>query len=179
MTKEEHQALKKQFLEEKQRVYDAEPQVKNWIEKKRTIFRVMAVYWIIHAVLSSVALHQMGSGFNLLIDIVRPLFQLFWLYVFISPNGTWRINLVLYFWALTNLALNLNNYMQTLQGYFWEITGQMPVLGIVFGMEALVPFLFLGVAGYFTLPKKHRELSERAQTIQKELSESFKTTNGI
>lgn len=178
MTKEEHAALKQQFLEERERAYDAEPEVKNWIKTKRNIFRILAVYWIIHAVFSSVALHQIGSGFNLLMDVLRPLFQIFWLYVFISPNGSWRINMVLYFWALSNMVLNLNNYMHNLQGYVLEMVAQMPVLGAVFGMELLVPVLFLGIACYLTLPKKHREWSERAEQIQKELSASFKAMSG-
>lgn len=178
MTKEEHAALKQQFMEERERTYDAEPEVKNWIKTKRNVFRILAVYWMIHAVLSSVALHQIGSGFNLLTDVLAPLFQIFWLYVFISPNGTWRINMVLYFWALSNLALNLNNYMHNLRGYLLEMIAQTPVLGVVFGMEVLVPFLFLAIACYLTLPKLHREWSERAEQIQKELSASFKAMSG-
>lgn len=178
MTKEEHEYLKQQFLEERERAYDAEPEVKNWIKTKQTIFRVLALYWIIHAVLSNIALWQMGAGVHVLTDILAPLFQLFWLFVFISPSGTWRVNAVLYFWALYNFALNLNNYMHNLQGHLLEVIAQMPVLGIVFGMEIMVPFLFLGIACYLTLPKRHRELSERAEAIQKELSESFKAMNG-
>lgn len=178
MTKEEHAALKQQFLEERERAFDAEPEVKNWIKTKKNVFRILAVYWIIHAVLSSVALHQIGSGFNLLIDVLRPLFQIFWLYVFISPNGSWRINMVLYFWALSNLALNLNNYIHNLQGYLLEMIAHTPVLGVVFGMEMLIPVLFLGIACYLTLPKKHRELSERAEEIQKELAANFKAMSG-
>jgi len=178
MTKEEHALLKQRLREEKERAYKEEPEVKNWIEKKRMVFRFFAVYWIVHAVLSSAALHQLGAGFNFLTDVLAPLFQIFWLYVFISPNGTWRINLVLYFWALYNLMLNLNNYLHNLQGYLLEAIRQTPVLGAVFGMEVLVPFLFLATACYFTLPKPHRDLSERAGQLQKELAERFKAMSG-
>lgn len=178
MTKEEQASLKQQFLEERKQAYDAEPEVKIWIEKKRMIFRLMALYWIIHAVLSSIALYQMGAGFHPLTDVFAPLFQIFWLYVFISPNGTWRINMVLYFWALYNLMMNFSNYMRNLQGYLPEMIAQTPVLGAVFGMEVLVPFLFLAIAFYLTLPRSHREWSERAEQIQKELTANFKAMSG-
>ena len=51
-------------MEERERVYGAEPEVKNWIKKKKMIFRFMAAYWILHAVLSIAALQQMGAGFQ-------------------------------------------------------------------------------------------------------------------
>lgn len=178
MTKEEHAALKQQFLEEKERAYDAEPEVKSWIEKKKRVFRFMAVYWVIHAVLSGVALYQMGSGIHFLTEVLAPLFQIFWLYVLISPSGTWRVNAVLYFLALYNAVMNLNNYMNNLQGYLLEMVIQMPVMGAVFGMEILVPVLFLGIACYLTLPKAHREWSERAEQIQKEVAANFKVMSG-
>ncbi len=174
MNKEERRALKQQLAEEKERMYNADPEVKHWIKTKRTIFWALAVYWIVHALLSIIALQQIGAGFRLATDVLRPLFQLFWIYVFISPNGTWRVNVVFYFWALSNLALNFNNYMSNLQGYFQEAVAQIPVLGVVFFMEVLVPFLFLGIACYLTIPKSHRELSDRVQNMQRELLESFK-----
>lgn len=178
MDKEEQKILKQRFLEEKEQAYEAEPEVKNWIKKKKIIFRILAAYWIVHAVLSTIALQQMGEGFRVMMDVLRPLFQIFWLYVFVSPNGTWRINTVLYFWALYNLAMNLNNYTRNLQGYLPELVQQMPVMGVIFGMELLVPVLFLAAACYLTIPRAHRELSERAEQIQKELMESFKAMSG-
>ncbi len=161
-------------MEERERVYGAEPEVKNWIKKKKMIFRFMAAYWILHAVLSIAALQQMGAGFQVVTDVLRPLFQLFWISVFISPYGTWRINLIFYFWAFCNLAINWNNYAQNLQGHLPEIVQQMPLLGVVFAMECLVPLLFLGIACYLTFSKTHRELSDRAQEIQRELAEYAK-----
>lgn len=173
MDKEEQKRIKQQFLEEQERAYDAEPDVKNWIKTKETIYKVLAAYWLVHAVLCIAALLQAQAGLNFITDILKPVFQLFWLYVFISPKNTWRVNTALYFAAFYNFVMNLNHYFH-LRGYLWETVRLSPVTGIVFLMDALVPFLFLITACYLTIPKAHRDLSDRAKELQTEIMERAK-----
>ena len=174
MSKEQYANWKQQFLEDKRKAYEAEPGVYNLVKTKRLFWRILAVYWAVHFVLSTVASMQMQVEMNYLLEIVKTLFQIFWLYVFISPEGSWRINVMLYVAAGYNLVLCINIYQQSLQGILLQVFQQLPILGLTFLMGVLVPFLLLGMALYLTLPKSHREQAERVQMILKSLQEEYK-----
>lgn len=174
MSKEQYLNWKQQFLEDKKKAYEAEPAVYNLVKTKRLFWRILAVYWIVHFALSTVASIQMQAETNYLLEIAKTLFQIFWLYVFISPEGNWRINVMLYVSAAYNLVMGINIYRQSLQGVLPQVFQEMPLLGILFLMEILIPFLFLGMALYLTLPKAHREQAERVQMIIKSLQEEYK-----
>lgn len=177
MDKQEYKQQRRQLSEEEKKLYEAEPEVNGWVKTKQVIFRCIAGYWIVHAILTIIVMIQMQSASNIGMEVAKLLFQLFWIYVCISPKGTWRVSAVFYFFALYNLGINMMNYYKNLQGYVAELFTQMPVLGAMFVMEMLVPFLFLGVACYLTLPKKHRMLSEQAEAIRKNFVEEIKTRN--
>lgn len=174
MSKEQYANWKQQFLEDKRKAYEAEPGVYDLVKTKRLFWRILAVYWAVHFVLSTVASMQMQVEMNYLLEIAKTLFQIFWLYVFISPEGSWRINVMLYVSAGYNLVLCINIYHQSLQGILLQVFQQLPILGLTFLMGMLVPFLLLGMALYLTLPKSHREQAERVQMILKSLQEEYK-----
>lgn len=174
MSKEQYANLKQQFLEEKRKAYEAEPAVYNLVKTKRLFWRILAIYWGVHFILTIINSIQMQLDTNYLLEIVKTLFQVFWLYVFISPEGNWRINVMLYVSAAYNLVMGINVYQQSLQGVLPQVFQEMPLLGILFLMEILIPFLFLGMAFYLTLPKAHREQAERVQMIIKSLQEEYK-----
>ena len=174
MYKEQYANWKQQFLEDKRKAYEAEPGVYNLIKMKRLFWRILAVYWVVHLVLSAIVSIQMHTDMNYVLEIAKTLFQIFWIYVFISPEGTWRINIMLYVSAAYNLMMIITNYRQSLQGILLQVFQALPIFGLVFVMEVLIPFLFLGIALYLTLPKSHREQAERAQSILKGLQEEYK-----
>ena len=81
---------------------------------------------------------------------------------------------MLYVAAAYNLVMNITNYQRSLQYILPQVFQELPISGLLFLMEILVPFLFLGIALYLTLPKAHREQAERVQMIIKELQEKYK-----
>lgn len=174
MNKEQYANWKQQFLEDKRKAYEAEPDVYNLVKTKRLFWRILAVYWGVHFILTIINSIQMQLDTNYLLEIAKTLFQVFWLYVFISPEGNWRINVMLYVSAAYNLVMGINIYRQSLQGILLQVFQEMPLLGILFLMEILIPFIFLGMALYLTIPKSHKQQAERVQMIIKSLQEEYK-----
>lgn len=174
MSKEQYAILKQQFLEEKRKAYEAEPDVYKLVKTKRLFCRILSIYWIVHFVLYIINSIQMQLDTNYLLEIAKTLFQVFWLHVFISPEGNWRINVMLYVSAAYNLVMAINIYQQSLQGVLLQVFQKMPLLVISFLMEILMLFIFLGIALYLTIPKSHRQQAERAQEIIKNLQEVYK-----
>lgn len=175
MTKEQYADFKRQFLEDKQRAYESEPNVYRLVKTKRLLWRILAACLVIHCALTIIASIQIQADNNYLLEIARTLFQLFWLYVFISPEGTWRLNIMLYISAAYNLITIAKQYQAFSAGLFLQFLQEMPVFGSMFFMEVLLSFLILGTAFYLTLPMAHRKQAERVQEIIKELQEAQKT----
>lgn len=170
--KEQYASMQRQLMEKKERMLEKEPEVKRWHKRKKIILKVFAAYMVIHAVVSVIAMMQMQMHINYAAQIFTLLFQLFWLVIFINPEASWQPNIMLFVSAAFN-ALQafqiLNGYSQTQMAYVMKNLVRKPALGIMILMELLVPFLFLGLGCYLTLPKAHRELSERVQAINKSL----------
>ncbi len=172
MDKAEYDILRRQALAEKEQLYQAEPDVAAWVKKKGLIFKVVAGYWILHAALLAALMMQMDSMDGFGMEIFKLLFQLLWIWVFMAPEGSWRLSVILYFSALMNFATLLQY-----PGGFASILDcirEMSLLGVVMLMESLVPVLLLGIAIYLTAIPRHRELSERAEAISKETAEKIK-----
>ena len=127
MNKEQYANWKQQFLEDKRKAYEAEPGVYNLIKMKRLFWRILAVYWVVHFVLSAIVSIQMHTDMNYVLEIAKTLFQIFWIYVFISPEGTWRINIMLYVSAAYNLMMIITNYRQSLQGILLQVFQALPL----------------------------------------------------
>lgn len=172
MDKQLYEQQRQWIIAEEKRLYAAEPEVKMWINRKRMIFRFLAGFWMTHAILTVICIVQTPvEGMSIGTEVARHLFQIFWLYVCINPKGTWRLSLILFWYGMTNFVLVVMNYSDNLQGYVGELMKMMPLHGVVFILELMVPYVLFGVAGYLTLPKKHRKLSDRANEINKCISD--------
>ncbi|MCM1412633.1 MAG: hypothetical protein NC305_19135 [Lachnospiraceae bacterium] len=186
MNKEQFADYKRQFLEDKKQAYEAEPDVARLVRTKRLLWRILAVYHAVDFALAIIASVQLQQDMDYGLWCAKALFQFFWLYVFISPEGTWRINVMLYVSAAYNMITVINNCRQILQNlslqgissqevlqslpYFFQ---EQPVWAFGLLMEMLLPFLLLGIAMYLTLPKSHREQAERVQAILQKLQVKY------
>lgn len=137
MTKEQYADYKQQFLEKKRKAYEAEPEVAKLIKTKRLLWRILAVYWVVHCMLTIIVSIQMQADTNIFIEIIKTLFQAFWLFVFINPQGTWRLNVMLYISAGYNMLTIITEYQRSLGDILPQLIQQMPVFGLIFLMEAL------------------------------------------
>lgn len=174
MSKEEYAVYKQRFLEKRKATFEAEPEVNKWLKIKTWIFRGLAIFMIIHDILSLFLYIWMDSDINYVITVARTLFSVFWLFVFIAPQGSWRLNIMLFVSAFFNLMTIVTNYFDQLQGQLMMMIKWMPLLGVVFVMEVLMPFLLAGTGCYLMLPKAHRQWSDRIQEIIKNLQEESK-----
>lgn len=171
MDKAEYDMLRRQALAEREQFYKTNPDVAAWVKRKSLLFKVVAGYWVVHGALQAALMMQMDSMDGFGTEIFKLLFQLFWIWVFMAPEGGWRQSVILYFSALMNFAILLQ-YPGGIASILDCIT-EMSLLGVVMLMEALVPLLLLGIAIYLTAIPKHRELSERAEAVRKTVTESI------
>ena len=173
----DNQAFKEQrsqIMAEIEQFYVENPEVGNLVHKKRLLRRIVVIFWVLHTVFSLLLMAQIQTldGMEAAKEIFKLLFQLLWLFAFMSPEGGWRIHLILYFWSLANFGMLFMNYSDMIATLPYVAT--MPLLGVVMFMEVVVPFLLLGVALYFTLPASHRCLSEEAEMNRKAASEKMR-----
>ncbi len=174
MNKEEYAVYKQKFLAKKKATFEAEPEVNKWLKIKTWIFRGLAILILVHDILSLFLYIWMDSDINYGITIAKTLFSIFWLFVFIAPQGSWRLNIMLFVSAFFNLTTIVTNYFDQLQGQLLPMIRRMPLLGVLFAMEILIPFLFAGTGCYLMIPKAHRQWSDRIQEINKNLQEVSK-----
>lgn len=172
MTKQEREMQRTQMLAEREQFYRNYPEISRWVKTRRTLRNLLLAFWILHTVLSLILFAQMQALDNVNMEVFKLVMQLFWLCVFLNPEGGWKMNLIVYVWALTNfglLAMNASDMLETL-----PYLSQMPLLGVVMFMEALIPFLLLALALYLTVPAKHRAMSEQLENRAKETMQKMK-----
>lgn len=155
----------KQFLEEN-------PTIGAWVKTKKILFRFLAVYIMLH---TAVSMGIMAWMRNLTVgaagvEIVKLLFMLLWLKLFLNDRGGWRLNIMLYVSAAYNFMTLIQN-KDLLLGVI-ENLSFMPLVPallyvILMAMETLLPVLLLAIAIYLTVPGKHREWSEQAEAMYK------------
>ena len=180
LKKQEVASAQERANQSREQFYRDNPELGQWLKRKKAVLLMLVIYWILHTVFSMIYMVQVHDLTNkdAAITVVRLLFQVFWLYVFTNPQGGWRMNIILYFWALLNLGMLLTNISAMINNALPRIS-RFPTLGIVMLMETLVPFLLLGVAIYLTAPKKHRIMSEQIETFGKQMMEQIKNEAGI
>lgn len=171
MNQQDLKELQKQIMEEKKQAYQAEPELARWVAVRKTLLLIVLGFWLAHELLSVMLMLQMHSG-SIGMEIVKCLFQLLWLCAFMSPEAGWRINLILYLSALVNFAMFFQAYRDIPN--LWAVIMIYPSFGILACIEALFPFLLLGIAVYLTAFPGHRELSERVEIISKQAAEELK-----
>lgn len=172
MDKQELERQRGQILAERQQFYSNHPELADWVKKRKIIRNILLIYWILHSVISFILMMQMQTMDGIGMEVFKLLIQLFWLFLFLNPEGSWKINLIVYIWAVSNFALllmNASNMLDTIQ-----YIPYMPLLGVVMLMEFLVPFLLLGVALYLTAVPKHRAMSEEVEDMLKGTMQKMK-----
>lgn len=174
LRKQEIEIKRQKALEYRAQFLRENPEIESWIKKRKTLLLIVVIYWILHTVISLIFMVQMQSltGTQATGEIVKLLFQLLWLWVFMNPQGGWRFNLILYFWALINLATLLSQLRDMMA--FLPNVSQMPLLGVLMIMEILVPFLLFGAAIYLTAIPDHRRMSEQIETVGKKIAEQLR-----
>lgn len=170
--KEQIQQQRQMMVEQRRQFYEENPDLARWVKNKRIIRNSILIYWVLHTALTIIVMLQMESSGSIVLEIVKLLFQMLWICVFVSPEGSWRFSLILYFWALGNLGMLLQHGSDIMDSLAY--ISYQPLYGIVLLMEVMVPFLFLAIAIYLTALPKNRELSERVAEFQKQMSEMIK-----
>ena len=171
MDQQELKRQQQQMLEERNRLFQEQPELANWVKTKKILRWVVIGFLLVHEVISLILMVQLNSG-GFIKEIVKCLFQLFWLWVFMSPWGNWRLNLILYLSAAVNLMQFINGYGDL--SLFKEIFSVYPLMGILICIEAVFPFLLLAFAIFLTAVPSHRELSDRIQAVQREAAEAIR-----
>ena len=172
---------KKEFLRQRQQILDEcyrkDPEVAVWVRTKRILWRITAGYFILHMVLDILLRMQMQTYEGLGREIFKLLFQLFWLFISINPERSWRISTLLYLFAVVNFSMLFLSGESMLNSL--PYISAMPLLGAIMFMELLLPLLLLALAIYLTAFPKSRELSERAWEICKKSMEGYNDTMNI
>lgn len=173
MNQEEFIRLRQQIIDEENQFYINHPDVGAWVRLKRMIYRVIVIYWIVHSVLSIAVMIQMQNVQFVMVgmEILKLFIQLLILTVVISPKGGWKPNLFLYFYFATNLYFLIRNGALILATLPYILIA--PSYSLLVVMEATVPFLLLGIAIFYTVPAKHRRLSELSEANRQSMAQKM------
>lgn len=173
MDNQEIARRQRQVLEEQRQLLAKEnPEVANWIKTKKVIRNVLLLYLALHTVFTIIVMLQAETSGSIAMEIFKLLFQMMWLCVFVNPEGSWKLSLIVYFWALANLAILLQAAGDLIGSLPYIFV--LPAYGIVVIMEILAPFLFLVVAIYLTAFPKHRNWSEQAKMFRDKMASLMK-----
>jgi len=119
---------------------------------------------------------SIGAEISVAFMVLKPLFSIAWFAFFISPTAHWKMGLMFYVSAIYNAMDIVKAYMN--QGGFSVYFQNGPLWAIYLIMAILIPVLFLILAIWITIPQKNKELSEKAQELNKEFVENLKKVNG-
>lgn len=172
MRKQEMEMQRRQIAAEREQFYRNNPELAEWVKTKKMLRNILLAFWILHSVFSLLLFAQMQATDDMGTEVFKLVIQLFWLCVFLNPEGGWKLNIIVYVWALTNFGLLVMNasVMIGMMAYIRD----MPLLGVVMLMEALTPFLLLSLALYLTAVPKHRAMSEQLENFAKETMQKMK-----
>lgn len=168
------EAQRQEILQRRAQFFADNPELNTWMKTKKIIYRFLAGYLVLHALLSIVimAVSQTLTGQSLSIEVIKCLFGLFWLLVFVNPSGTgsWRLHVMLYVSAVYNLVTMLNN-SATIRDIILALPQMQPGYMLLYGclivMDILYPVLLLIIATYLMAFRKHREWSEQVEAMYK------------
>lgn len=172
MRKQEREMQRRQITAEREQFYRNYPEIAEWVKTKRMLRNIIMIYWILHSVFSLLLFAQMQATDDMSTEVARLVIQLFWLCVFLNPEGGWKMNIIVYVWALTNFGLLVMNASAMIETMAY--IRDMPLLGVVMLMETLTPFLLLSLALYLTAVPKHRAMSQQLENFAKETMQKMK-----
>lgn len=172
MDKTEFEKKRQEVLLRQEQFLRDNPTIGTWVKIKKILFRFLAIYVMLHTAVSigiMIWLKELTVG-AAGVEIIKLLFMLLWLKLFLNDRGGWRLNIMLYVSAAYNFITLIQN-KDLLLGVI-EYLPFMPLVPallyvILMVMETLLPILLLAIAIYLTVPGKHREWSEQAEAMYK------------
>lgn len=172
--KEALEAQRREIMQRRAQFFIDNPELAAWTKTKKIIYWFLAGYLILHSVLSIVVMTMSGilTSRDLIMELVKCLFGMFWLFLFTNPSGTgnWRLHVMLYVSAAGNLMTVLNN-SALVQDVLLTLPqmqiGYMLLYGGLIVMELLYPALLFIIATYLIAFRKHREWSEQVEAMYK------------
>lgn len=168
----DNQTFREKIIEEHRQYYMENPEVESWVNRKRALRIAVLIFWALHSGLAMFLMAQSAESTGIAREAASLLFQLFLLFGFMNPEGSWRINIVLYLWAMGEFFVLARDFGAIVESF--PIVLFMPMLAAVELMEILTPFLLLGAAMYLTLPASHRRLSEEVEMHNKDVSDRMR-----
>ena len=197
MDRQEQVRQQRQIIDgQRRRYYEMNPDVDRWVRRKRVIRNTALIYCALHTIITIILMLLTEPSGSIVMEAAKLLFQMLWICVFISPEGSWRFSLILYLWALTNFTMTIRyiadiadstayifrsvgNFVSAVSSAAVTMTAVVDLsyqllYGVVLIMELMAPLLFLAAAVYLTAFPMHREWSERASEFQKQMTESIK-----
>lgn len=168
INKEEFEEQKRQVLEEQKRFLEDNPELGRWVGRKKLLRRLLMGWMLVHFIFVLIIMSRTDAlqGAAVGTEVVKLLFSLLWIAVFLNPAGGWKMNLIVYVWAASNFAVLITNW--DIYKDFALYFSLMPVISISMLMEILVPFLLLLIAVYLTAIPKHRDYSQQVEQNYKE-----------
>ena len=172
MNNEERKEKQKAIMNEYKRKIEAEPEVKKWINHKKIIRSIGIVYLLAYFGIEYIAYISVDADINLVRLGVKALFAIAWFALFIMPTGAWKLGLMFFVSAIYN-TMGIIKAFENLNGFDMYFENG-PLWSIYFIMSILVPILFFALGCWLTIPKKHKDLSDRAMELNKEYVEELK-----
>lgn len=173
MDKAEFKRKRQEILQRQEQFLEENPEIGRFVRMKKIFWRILMGIIILHFIITICLMVLMPgfSAYDIGMEVFKLPFMLLWLFVFMSPRGDWRLNLMLYVSAAVNFGLVVQNRELML-----DVLTNLPYLSmpsgllyaVVMFLEVLLPFVLLGVALYLTVPMKHRVIAETAANMYKE-----------
>lgn len=175
MNKVEFKEKQKEIMTAYQNKIEAEPEVKKWIDHKKILRYVGVIYILIYFGIEICAILSINAQPEYTRLLLKAAFCILWYLFFISPSASWKLGIMFYVSAIYNSMNVITAY--TKYNGFDTYFQNGPLWAIYFIMSILLIVLFFVLACWLTIPKKNRELSDRAQELFKEYSEDVKQLN--
>lgn len=173
MDKAEFIRKRQEILERQAQFLEERPEIGRLVGMKKIFLRVLMGIIILHFIFSIciMVLMQGFIAYNIVMEVLELPLRLLWAFLFLNPQSSWRLNLMLYVSAVVNFGLVLQN-REVILGVLANLSYFAMHLRVLYvaimSLEALLPFVLLGFALYLTVPMKHRVMAEEAANMYKE-----------
>lgn len=172
MNNEELRVKQQEVLEQYKRNIDAQPDVKKWISHKKILCLIAIIFIATYYVVEYLAYNSVNAEINVRRLAIKAIFAILWMSLFLFPTAAWKVNLIFYASAIWNFVslFRMDFNQREISAYFQN----GPLIAIFFIMSVAIPILLLVLACWLTIPKRNRELADRAQRINQEYMDSIK-----
>lgn len=175
MNSEELKAKQQEAIDQYKRALESEPEVKKWVDHKKKLRLFAILYLLAYYVVEFMAYNSVNADINMTRLVVKFLFGVFWMSLFLLPTAAWKVSDIFYISAIWNFfsLAKLYGNQKDFSIYFQHGA----LYSIFFIMSVAIPVLQLVLACWLTIPKKHRELADRAQEINQVYMDNVKQIN--